>query len=921
MDMYPTVIIGIGGSGKLVCKFLKKYFAERFPKEWTNPSTGLPHIINITIIETEPGKEKEESQLPDLPDIPTIAAYIDEKTLKAMQKKSFLNKNPRINEWLFPNLPIEEIIGGAGQIRQAGRLAFFRHRAAYGKIKEAITTAINSVKSDEAINLTNLYSKGKIKIPNRTPRCCIITSVCGGTGSGMLLDIAGIVKNLDVRTNLIAFLPKMFESVIDLPESIWQLYSNTYATLKEVNHYMTSGKWEVWYDTKKMDGVKLQKKLFDYSFLVEKESETVDLKDRLHVSPLVGEFLFWMISELQYSLHTSTDVNTYKYIDIETNNWCNGLGISTISFPLEDIRKIMINWGIKELIIKHISEDFAQSEIENQILNPNTGFLYSDFSYHNWENVILNKNQYSPLSAETLIKRSGTLSNKIREERNRLKREYDSDSRRIEKGFEEYLTTIKNKFETLTDGILLTKGPAYYTAFLDKFESELKNVKMRLEEEQLIYNKEVTQLEDTVENNIKWLAKIGRKKFFIEIGWAKRVLPHVESVLRAVKNLFDKLLQVEKHKYTFKIIDELKELINQRKDNHSILCNKLNTIRLKKEVEEKDLWASLTFGSDAQIKVKSGRSDIEKFYEDYIKHNLADIATILRKQLIDWRKTSPEEILREIDSKINESISQSGFNDMTILDAMENEMEILGNKIQDCITNKASPFVRHTRQDVKEDRFLISGLEQKDFAQLPAIPEKITKITSIEEEGKRRLVFIRVSANFSISDLAPYDFEDKYAKAYKESLDKDHTWIHIIKEAKDFEDPLGLPIGLQVESLIRTCQDVGIIFQRRSYHFEYTENGKGIVIEQGLENTIRKLQDDPKCANLLKKKLLDFINNQTKDWIHEYLKDHKRESFVSEEAYRKNHENKYKNKETNYEYPIPPHRIPSYILEELEKRV
>lgn len=48
-------------------------------------------------------------------------------------------------------------------------------------------------------------------------------------------------------------------------------------------------------------------------------------------------------------------------------------------------------------------------------------------------------------------------------------------------------------------------------------------------------------------------------------------------------------------------------------------------------------------------------------------------------------------------------------------------------------------------------------------------------------------------------------------------------------------------IGMEEESLIRTCQDVGIIFQQRSYHFEYKEGDKGVVIAQGLENTIRKL--------------------------------------------------------------------------------
>jgi hypothetical protein len=653
--------------------------------------------------------------------------------------------------------------------------------------------------------------------------------------------------------------------------------------------------------------------------LIEKESETIDLKDRLHICPLVGEFLFWIISTLQHPLDT-TDVNIRKFVEAETYNWCNGLGISSISFPLEDICRIMVNWGIRELITKHISVDFAQSEVENEILNPNTGYLYSDFSYNNWEDALLSKSQYSTLLAETLIKRKGTLNNKIREEKNRLNREHNEDLRRIKEAFEAHLITVKKKFINLTDDILLTKGPGYYTTFINKFKSELINVEMMLEEEQQIFTKNIPQLNNTVENNIKLLAKIGRKKWFANIGWNKRVQPHVESVLWVIRDLFDRLLKVEKHKYALKIVVELKELINLRKEEHSILCNKLNNLRIKKEVEEKKLWDALTFGSDAQIKVKSDRGDVEKFYEDYLKKNLNDIATNLRKRLVDWRKVLPEEILKEIDLKIIESISQSGFNDMTILDAMKDEMEVLGNKVQDCITNKALPFIRHTGQNLVETRFLITGLEKNDLAQLPTIPDDVIHIKPIEE-GKRRLVFVRLSANFSMSDLASYDFADKYAEAYKDSLAKNHKWIHILPEAISFEDPLGLSIGMEEESLIRTCQDVGIIFQQPSYHFEYKEDDKRFVIAQGLENTIRKLQDDPKCANLLKKKLLDFFNSQTQDWIHGYLKDHDRLSFPNEAIYRKNHGDKYKNVINNYSYPIPPHKLPNYIHNELKKRI
>ncbi len=919
MNIYPTLIIGIGGSGKLVCKFLKRYFAERFPQAWLNPATKLPSVLDILIIETEPGKEKEELNITGLPDVQTISSYIDEQTLKAMQTKAFKDNNPDIANWLFSPLPVKEIIGGAGQVRQAGRLAFFRHRTAYGKIQKAITTSLESIKSDEAIGLCSHLSQGGIQIPDRTPRCYIVSSVCGGTGSGMLLDIAGIVTNAGVRTNLVAFLPKMFESNIDLPESVWQTYSNTYAALKEINHYMTGGHWSVWYNEKKRDGVSADKKIFDYCFLVDKESDTVDLKDRLHVSPLVAEFLFRMISELEHPLH-ATDINIRKYKDAELPNWCNGLGVSIISFPLEEIREIMANWGVRDLITQHLSLDFAQSEIDAKVMDPNTGWLFSDFSYKKWEASLLDKNEYSPLAAETLIKRKGTLESRIRQEKSRIQSEHDDDLKRMREAFDKYVEKVRSRFTYLADDILSTKGLKYYSAIVEKLKIEIHNVKSMIENDQQKLNASIAQLKETIDKNLKTLTRISKKKWFADIGWTKRISPHVESLLRSIQDLYGGMLKEEKHRYAVKIIAELQEVIDKKNEDYSSLAEKLRNIRLKNEGEETKFWNILTFGSAAQIKVKSDRRDVEAFYGEYLKSGLADLGTNLRKRLVSWKILSTEDIFGELKSSVEKRIVSSGFDDKTILDAMKDELDVLGGKVQDCITNKSAPFIRHTGSPM-EDKFFISGLDASDLRMLPAMGGDVTAITSQIEKNKRKLIFVRLSAGFSLSDMAPYEYEDKYAKAYEDSLKKNHGWIHILPEALGFEDPLGLSIGMEEESLIKTCLDVGILFQQKGYHIEYEEGGKKIVLAQGMENAIRELRNTPSRAGLLKKKLIAFFNAQTVDWLVNFINDHDRTRFADDEKFSENHKKIYKNAAPGFSFSLSLHKIPSYIMKEIEKRL
>jgi hypothetical protein len=919
INMYPTLIVGIGGSGKLTCKFLKKKFQERFPKEWLEPATGLPPIVDIVVIETEPGREKEETRLPELPDVLTIAAHVNEDTLKAMQKSTYLNKNPEIKNWLSAPLPIDAIIGGAGQIRQAGRLAFFYHRKAFGRIEEIIFSKIDNIKSDLAMSKMRKLSNDQVNIPDTRVRCYIISSVCGGTGSGMLLDIAGLVKKKNCKTNLIAFLPKMFESVIDLPQSVYLLQANAYATLKEINHYMTGGKWEVWYKEREMDGVFLDGKLFDYCFLVDNESETTNLGDRLHISPLVAEFVFLAISELEHPLTTS-EVNIKKFSEVNTSNWCNGLGISTILFPLEEIVDIMVNWAVRDLILKDLSVDFSIDEIKDEILNPNYGLLSPGKSYEKWENAILAKTFYNTKSVDTIIKQSGSLVSKVQGEKNRLEREHADDVRRMKESFEKYIPKVKEEYSQILDDRLKEKGPAYLKIFSEELKKELNNLKSNLESEVQKLSQKSASLEKLISDDLSLLGKIEKEKPFIAIGWRKKVDPHIQIILVRIKELFDTKLKTEKYIYSIQIVKELIDLLEKKNGEYSSLDNKLNSIRMKKQIDEERLWNILTFSSAAEIKVKSRRDDVTNFYNTYLRNELKGIGAQLRGSLFSWMKESIENIEKEMENTIRKKISDIGFDKLTILDAMKDEMEDLGKNVNECMNNKSLPFIKHAGQP-REDRFFVCGLESFELAKLPPLPSDVVVLSSNIEKTKRRLSFVRLSSNFSLSDMATHRLQD-YANAYGELIQK-FKWIHILPEARGFQDPLGLSIGMEEEALIRTCQDVGIIFQKGSYHFEYkNDRGQDVVLAQGLENAIKELQDEPSTANYLKQKLLDFFNNEKLEKIKEYLDDHDPTNFVGIDAdskYRKNHEDKYKDKGNGV--PIPVHSIPSYILTELKKRL
>src|SRR6185437_13663505 len=81
---------------------------------------------------------------------------------------------------------------GAGTFRQFGRLAFFlRYRDVAGKILSDIRTLLRSAANPPAqlIGTTAQVDPTRLEV-------VVITSLAGGTGSGMFIDICYLIKDI-----------------------------------------------------------------------------------------------------------------------------------------------------------------------------------------------------------------------------------------------------------------------------------------------------------------------------------------------------------------------------------------------------------------------------------------------------------------------------------------------------------------------------------------------------------------------------------------------------------------------------------------------------------------------------------------------------------------------------------------------------
>jgi len=228
---HPALIIGIGGTGIDALLRLKHMINRRF-KLTVNPLTKQkkqkPDNIEFLAFETNEHDKKKYMGI-------GLDPHKELVLLANAGIASILN-NPStmpdyIREWLSPELTITDGTKGATGNRQAGRLLLF----------EKINTAIDAI-SGKIRNL-RMGQENKLYV-------FILTGLGGGTGGGMFLDIAYIVRGLlerdfgnkgidKVEINGYLFMPDIHMAGNNLNIHTEEyIQRNGYAALKELDYWM-----------------------------------------------------------------------------------------------------------------------------------------------------------------------------------------------------------------------------------------------------------------------------------------------------------------------------------------------------------------------------------------------------------------------------------------------------------------------------------------------------------------------------------------------------------------------------------------------------------------------------------------------------------------------------------------------------------
>ncbi|MCD7885613.1 MAG: tubulin-like doman-containing protein [Lachnospiraceae bacterium] len=231
----PVLVIGLGGTGIDAMLATKKLVYEKISGKQPLPSliADRPRSIEYLGIDTDETSLNKSCQgigLNQEDDEILICPYTDWSSVAAHSE----NLPGNISSWLDPALADmnkEESQPQTAPIRQMGRLTLILH---VEKVTAVLEKKINRVTKEFA--------------PETVLWVFLITGLCGGTGSGMLLDVAYLVRAVasaqnprSVRIVGNFFLPEVNTSIPDIPWDMKQrLTANGYASLRELDQLMSA---------------------------------------------------------------------------------------------------------------------------------------------------------------------------------------------------------------------------------------------------------------------------------------------------------------------------------------------------------------------------------------------------------------------------------------------------------------------------------------------------------------------------------------------------------------------------------------------------------------------------------------------------------------------------------------------------------
>jgi hypothetical protein len=399
-SMVPTVLVGVGGTGKEVLLRARRLIEESY-----GSLDKLP-IVSFLWVDTDLNYQINEPDAAGSPLKPNEEYWAKVTGEQVNNMMANMGQYPWINTW-FPE-ELEKNMGaleaGAGQIRACGRFAFFYN---YHNIRTKFNDACLKVKGHD----TYMQDTYGIKVQGDGLNVFITGSLSGGTGSGMLLDMGYCVRHWlkgvsSPSITAIMPMPNAFAN-IQVGDKV---LANGYAALMELSYFSDHRTtYKAQFSQGLVDEVQSTLPPFDFTYLVGTQNGKFDL-DQLR--EMIAQNIFFDLTS-DFAPHKKSIRDNMK------GSWSTAdpggrsyprnfmsFGLATFEIPMAQIRTNLVNrlaadlvrWWINDSvelmpnIIEHLqtgtlkSMRLTEAELLSDLASSNGKLLITDIAA--WVNSI-----------------------------------------------------------------------------------------------------------------------------------------------------------------------------------------------------------------------------------------------------------------------------------------------------------------------------------------------------------------------------------------------------------------------------------------------------------------------------------------------------------------------------------------------------
>ncbi|WP_414753086.1 tubulin-like doman-containing protein [Anabaena sp. CCY 9910] len=704
-----TICIGLGGTGRDVLMRIRRLIVDRYGDLSNLPIVSFVHLdtdkaaTQVTGIRTGSTYHGVDLSFREAEKVSaTMSAKEVTMFVEGLERRSeYTRYGPydHIARWFPPQLlrNIKAVEEGAKGIRPVGRLAFFHN---YQKIKTAIETAERLTRGHDAL----LLRKGLRVEPGLN--IFVIGSLCGGTGSGMFLDVAYSLRHLygEQGAQIVSYLVISPELYGNTPN----MSANTYAALKELNYYSTPGtKFAACYDIENLEFLQEKRPPFDYTYLVSHQTggeyqildqgklcnviaHKIALDFSGELAPVIkGHRDNFLQHIIQWDKHPRP--NSQRYLTF---------GLAAIYFPRDTIVEIALT-RVSLALVKFWLNGKGQSPDPQKLLDQ---FLIQS----RWHHDLAKKDGLTTKIAESVEDTNKNFSSNIstwrsklersisecqnKDDRNgirqQLPREFREQFRKVQPGETEnirgiWLTKLLQSSPNITKELktniddyliqLLTPSEPIFSIkssrdWLDALQHELHNYQFNLQEAITDFGgmkrvedidkkwRDAEQMIEDIEHKIG-IPIINTKNSQVQAE-VKRV---VQEICKLIKHNFDFTVFQE----ALKIVNELQKHVQERGNQVSAFSRVIENIQTFYEKQDSDL-RQLNFDEMSGEAIFDSE-DIDRCYqtmlpEDDLRRQLVLASSEITEpagrgqslaSFIDRERTTPEQLQTEIDLKVD----------------------------------------------------------------------------------------------------------------------------------------------------------------------------------------------------------------------------------------------------------------------------